>query len=320
MKNQLIKSSIRADNALYKKPASIIVLMFIILCVNGQTVIKLTKSQGIYSVPCQINGKPSLFYFDTGASEVSLSDKFYNEATKEGILKASDLLPEIVNYQVANGDVHSGRHINLRELRIGNLRLNNIIATVVDDEKAPLLLGQSALEQFGSYTINNNTSTLTIEGNYKSNIDLALEAVKQKMAEQNINTGQSEKKSLVLQQQIQQSKIDILRDIKVASGLEFDVSSIELDKDNDNELTFKYDITNNSGIDYKSKALSQLYIFIDVFTKEGKIYSTSAVASQMLAGNTVNGQDLSVKLRNKLPMYFRIYGVVNGPLLSTLEN
>src|SRR5258705_9817612 len=81
--------------------------------VFGQTVVKLTKSNGIYSVPCQINGKATLLYFDTGASDVTLSISFYNQGIKDGIIKASDLLPEIINYKVANGEVHSGRRINI---------------------------------------------------------------------------------------------------------------------------------------------------------------------------------------------------------------
>ena len=114
--------------------------------------------------------------------------------------------------------------------------------------------------------------------------------------------------------------MDILRDTKIATGLEFEVSKIEVEHSEDGDLTFKYDITNNSGIDHKSKALSQLYIFIDVFTAEGKVYSLSRVASQMLTGNTVNGQNFTLKLRNKKPRYFRIYSVVNGPHLSAIED
>ncbi len=300
-----------------------ITFLFFVLIVKttslGQTIIKLTKTNGIYSVPCQVNGKETLFYFDTGASDVSLSIGFYKQAVKDGIIKVSDLLPEIIDYKVANGDIHTGRRINIRELKIGNLKLNNIIGSIVESNEAPLLLGQSALERFGTYTIDNTASTLTINGNFKSDIDLALEAAKQKSIEQMKKSGQNEMIDVV-QQQIQQTKIDILRDIKVASGLEFEVSTIEVNKNNDNELVFKYDITNNSGIDYKSKALSQLYIFIDVFTDEGKVYSASVNTEQMLAGNTVNGIDLRIKLRNKKPKYFRIYGVVNGPWLSTIED
>lgn len=296
-------------------------LFFVLIstvCTLAQTVVKLTKTGGIYSVPCQVNGKPTQFFFDPGAADVTLSIGFYNQAVKDGILKISDVLPEIVNYQVANGNIHSGRRINIRELSIGNLRLNNVVASVIDGEHAPLLLGQSALERFGTYTINNTASTLTIQGNYKSNIDLALKAAKEKATEQMKNAGQSGMASLV-QQQIQQTKVDILRDTKIASGLEFEVSQIKTDKRGEGELTFKYDITNNSGLDYKNKALSQLYIFIDVFTAEGKVYSASVPAPQMLTGNTVNGQDLALKLRNKTAQYFRIYGVVNGPLLSTIQ-
>ena len=42
--------------------------------------------------------------------------------------------------------------------------------------------------------------------------------------------------------------------------------------------------------------------------------------NENLAGNTINGQDIRINLRNKTPKYFRIYAVVNGPLLSTLED
>lgn len=283
----------------------------------GQTVVKLTKSNGILSIPCQVNGKSTLFYFDTGASDVVLSIEYYNQALKEGILKYSDLLPEIINFKVANGQVHSGRRINIREIKIGNLRLTNVVGTIIDGQGAPLLLGQTVLERFGVYSIDNQKSTLTINGNLKSDIDIALAAAKQRAVEQmKSSTGDIK----IVHQQIQQSKVDLLRDMKVALGLEFEVSSIELDKDEDNQLTFKYDITNNSGIDYKAKALSQLYIFIDVFTEEGKVYSASINTEQMLAGGTINGEDLIIKIRNKTPKYFRIYGVVNGPFLSAIEN
>ena len=103
----------------------------------GQSVIKLTKTNGIYSIPCNVNGKATLFYFDTGASDVALSIGFYNQAVKDGIFKPSDLLPEIINYKVADGGVHSGRRINIRELKIGNLKLNNVIGSIIESNEAP---------------------------------------------------------------------------------------------------------------------------------------------------------------------------------------
>ncbi len=285
----------------------------------GQTVVKLIKKNGIYSVPCEINGKLTSFYFDTGASDLTISINFFKDAVEQGILEVSDLLPEIVNYKVANGEVSIGRRINIRELKIGNLLLENILATVVADSSAPLLLGQSVLKQFGSYTIDNTTSTLIITGNYKSNLDLALTAAKKEMAERMKSNG-DDKDLGMLNQQIDQTKIDILHDMEVASGLEYDVSSIVYNKNNDNEITFKYDITNNSSLNYQLKAYSQLSIVIDVFTASGKVYSTSTSTDQMLIGNTVNGHDLTIKLRDNVAIYFRIYAIVNGPLLSTLEN
>ena len=43
------------------------------------------------------------------------------------------------------------------------MTLKNIEASVVKNQKAPLLLGQSVLERFGSFTLDNDNSKLIIK-------------------------------------------------------------------------------------------------------------------------------------------------------------
>ena len=53
--------------------------------------------------------------------------------------------------------------ITIREVRVGDAVLKNIDASVVKNQRAPLLLGQSVLEKFGSITIDNVSNKLIIK-------------------------------------------------------------------------------------------------------------------------------------------------------------
>ena len=56
---------------------------------------------------------------------------------------------------------YAGKHytyaaaICIREVQVGDVKLKNIEASVVKNQKAPLLLGQPVLERFGTITIDN---------------------------------------------------------------------------------------------------------------------------------------------------------------------
>jgi len=53
--------------------------------------------------------------------------------------------------------------INLPEVKVGDVVLKNIEASVSHSQQAPLLLGQSVLERFGTVTIDNINSKLIIK-------------------------------------------------------------------------------------------------------------------------------------------------------------
>lgn len=117
---------------------------------------------GIYEVPCSINGLPLKFIFDTGASTVSISSIEAMFMLKNGYLSESDVKGKEY-YTIATGEIAEGTIIVIPEIKIGEAYLRNIRASVVHNQKAPLLLGQSVLERFGTITIDNINSKLIIK-------------------------------------------------------------------------------------------------------------------------------------------------------------
>lgn len=59
-------------------------------------------------------------------------------------MNANDVVGSL-RYMDANGDMSVGTIINLKNVNFGGLDLNNVRASVVRNQKAPLLLGQSVL-------------------------------------------------------------------------------------------------------------------------------------------------------------------------------
>ena len=117
---------------------------------------------GVYEVPCMINGLQLKFIFDTGASAVSISSVEASFMLKNNYLSKEDIKGKEY-FSTATGEIHEGTKINLREIKIGDAVLKNVEASVVQNQQAPLLLGQSVLERFGTITIDNINSKLVIK-------------------------------------------------------------------------------------------------------------------------------------------------------------
>ena len=116
---------------------------------------------GCASVKCTINDLPLNFIFDTGASAVSMSQLEANFMLKNGYLNPSDFVGNgrFVN---ANGEVSENAIINLKNIDFGGLHLTNVKASVVKNQKAPLLLGQTVLGRLGVIEIDNTNKKLII--------------------------------------------------------------------------------------------------------------------------------------------------------------
>jgi aspartyl protease family protein len=129
---------------------------------NEKTTIKMVKVNGVYQVPIEVNGTSMSFIFDTGASDVSISLLEAEFLYKQGKIMEEDVIGT-QQFMDANGDISEGTLINLKEVKIGNRTVNNIKASVVHNNKAPLLLGQSVFERFGKISIDNNKGEITLE-------------------------------------------------------------------------------------------------------------------------------------------------------------
>jgi aspartyl protease family protein len=101
---------------------------------------------GVKYVWIEVNGIRLRFIFDTGASDICISEAEAITLYKQGTLTEDDIL-ETQSFQDATGTISNGTKIILREVKIGNQILENIEALVVSNFQAPLLLGQSALEK-----------------------------------------------------------------------------------------------------------------------------------------------------------------------------
>ena len=125
------------------------------------TEIPFTKESGVCKVKCNINGLPLHFVFDTGASDVTVSMVEANFMMKNGYLSNKDVVGN-QKYMDANGEITVGTVINLKEVDFGGMNLTNVRASVVRNQKAPLLLGQSVLSRLGKIEIDNSKNIMKI--------------------------------------------------------------------------------------------------------------------------------------------------------------
>ncbi len=150
----------------------IIVLLGFMNNCHSQSIIEMQNINGIFHIPCKVNNVPMMFVFDTGASNVSISLTEAKFLIKQGLITERDFIATNT-YRIANGDLIEGTEILLRKIEIGEATLQDVKATIVHEQNAPLLLGQSAISKLGTYTVADNklmfnSSTTEI---YMGNID-----------------------------------------------------------------------------------------------------------------------------------------------------
>lgn len=120
------------------------------------------RSGGTFQVDCSVNGLALNMIFDTGASDVTISKVEADFMLKNSYLSKDDIKGKQY-YQIADGGISEGTEITLKEVRIGDVVLHNVNASVVKSQKAPLLLGESVLQRFGTFTVDNINSKLIIK-------------------------------------------------------------------------------------------------------------------------------------------------------------
>lgn len=127
--------------------------------VGGHTKVNMRKEGGVYLVPIVVNGLNLDFIFDTGASSISLSSAEAMVMFRQGQITQDDIIGQ-QQFQDATGGVSVGTIVLLRTVQIGDITLENVEASIVDNIQAPLLLGQTALAKFGKVTIDYTHNTI----------------------------------------------------------------------------------------------------------------------------------------------------------------
>lgn len=129
---------------------------------EGQVALK--KESGVLLVPVKINNKITLdFVLDSGASEVSIPADVVLTLIRTGTLTAKDFTGT-KTYVLADGSTVPSQTFKIRSLAVGDRSLVNVSATVSSVEGS-LLLGQSFLGRFKSWTIDNVQQILKLEMN-----------------------------------------------------------------------------------------------------------------------------------------------------------
>jgi len=121
---------------------------------------------GTYEVQSKINGLPLNMMFDTGASDITISQTEVDFMIKNGFLSEQDYIGTAI-YNLANGENEVSRTIMLRKVEIGGLVLKNVRASVSKNRTAGMLLGQSAMGRYGKITIDNQKKQIILTGNGK---------------------------------------------------------------------------------------------------------------------------------------------------------
>lgn len=121
--------------------------------------LKMELEDGVRYVWIEINGIRLRFIFDTGASSICISPAEATVLYRQGTLKKEDII-DVQYFQDATGKISAGTKVNLREVKIGNMVLENVQALIVNNVNAPLLLGQSAFKRFGSIEIDNDNGLI----------------------------------------------------------------------------------------------------------------------------------------------------------------
>lgn len=152
-----------------KRYIILLVLTFVSSICFSQKVIQLTEQNGVYTIPCSINGVKRSLVFDTGASTVTISMGFADVLYNLGKLKVEDF-KGFGESQVANGHIVNNTKIVLQSIEIAGLHIRNVDAVIIEGQNVPLLLGLSAIQKLGKVTLTGNK--LIIESSSLGNSQL----------------------------------------------------------------------------------------------------------------------------------------------------
>jgi len=129
---------------------------------GGTTEVKLRNHGGTLEVPVTINGAVTLpFSIDSGASDVSVSAGVMQKLIEAGTVSRSDFLGKQV-YHLADGSAVASETFRIHVLKVGDREVRDVMGSITGDADS-LLLGQSFLQRFRSWSIDNQRQVLLLK-------------------------------------------------------------------------------------------------------------------------------------------------------------
>jgi uncharacterized protein len=128
----------------------------------GETVVSMNSDGGTFAVPVTINNQLTLkFIIDSGAADVSIpADVVLTLVRTETITEADFLGKE--TYRMADGSTVPSQRFVIRSLKVGDKTLENVVGSIAP-VAGSLLLGQSFLSRFKSWSIDNQSHALILQ-------------------------------------------------------------------------------------------------------------------------------------------------------------
>jgi predicted aspartyl protease len=120
------------------------------------------RQGGTFVVPVIINNAITLnFVVDSGAADVSIPADVVSTLMRTGTLKAADFYGKRT-YVLADGSEIPSQTFRIRSLKVGDKVVENVNGSMAS-AKGDLLLGQSFLRHFKSWSVDNNRNVLVLE-------------------------------------------------------------------------------------------------------------------------------------------------------------
>lgn len=128
---------------------------------NNKEVVTLGRSGGVSTLTIEIGGIEAKVILDSGASDVSIPKNLEKMLLRREIITTdSYLMPGI--FVIADGSVVSGDRFIVPSIKVNGIAVNNVQCSVNQSEDM-ILLGQTFLNRFKSWTIDNDLNQLILE-------------------------------------------------------------------------------------------------------------------------------------------------------------
>jgi clan AA aspartic protease (TIGR02281 family) len=130
--------------------------------VNAPEIIPMIAQGGTFVVPVLINKAITLdFTIDSGAADVSIPSDVVSTLIRANTINDTDFTGT-KTYVLADGTEVPSKTFTIKSLKIGSAVVDNVDGSVAS-EKGSLLLGQSFLRRFKTWSIDNQRGVLILE-------------------------------------------------------------------------------------------------------------------------------------------------------------